>query len=664
MKAQKLNRRQARWSLYLSRFDFALKHVAGKSMRGADSLSKRVDWAEGVKKDNENQVMVKEEWLEVRVMEQLIEELEEEIVKKIKEARDKDKEIIKVVEEMKKAEVKMLRDKEWQIEEGLVLKEGRVYVPKDEKLRVEIIRLHHDTPMAGHGEQWKTIELVTRNYWWPGMTKEVKRYVEGYDQCQRMKNRAEMPVGKLKPNQISEKLWQHISVDFITKLPVSKGHDLILAVCDRFSKMSHFVATTEKTIVEGLARMFRDNVWKLHGLLESMISDRGPQFVVGLTRELNKMLGIETKLSTAYHPETDSQTERINQELEQYLRMYVNHRQNNWAEWLAMAEFAFNNKMHTATKMSLFQVNYGREPRMGFDIRKKGKNEKAEEFVKEMKERHEKARAALVKLQEEMKRQADRNRKEVEEYRVGDKVLISIKDFSKELMKRATKKLTEKFIGPYVVRKIVSENAVELELPALLRIHLVVNVRRIVKYREQVERQKKILPPPVEVASKKGYEVEEILDRQERRDKTKYLVKWKGYTAEENTWEGLENLKNAGEKIKEFEKGRFEEEIQKIRMKKGKEMKLNLEAEEFIRGELLRRYTAKLLYRWDNKKFDEEYLKKLQRNWNRWKNNRKEGEKEEYMKTLEENVEWNEKDEKMSKIIWKDEKEVLLKVEP
>ena len=328
--------------------------------------------------------------------------------------------------------------------------------------------------------------------------------------------------------------------------------------------------------------------------------------------------------------------------------MYVNHKQNNWSEWLATAEFAFNNKVHTATKMSPFQVNYGRKLRMDFDIRKKEKNEKAEEFVKEMKERHEEARIALVKSQEEMKRQADRKRKEAEEYRVGNKVLISTKDFSAELMKRATKKLTEKFIGPYVVRKIVSENAVELELPASLRIHPVVNVRRIVKYREQVEGQKKIPPPPVEVASEKEYEVEEILDRQERRGKTKYLVKWKGYTAEENTWEGLENLKNAMKKVEEFEKERFEEEIQRIRMKKGKEMKLNPEAEEFKKGELLGRYTVKLLYGWNDKKFDEEYLKKLERNWNRWKNDRKEGEKE-YVKKLEEGLEWNEKNKQRSK---------------
>ena len=213
-----------------------------------------------------------------------------------------------------------------------MLKEGRVYVPKDEKLRLEIIWLHHDMLIAGNGEQWKMVELVTRNYWWPGVTKEVKRYVEGYDQCQRMKNRVEMLAGKLRSNQIPERLWQHISVNFITKLLVSKDHDSILVVCDRFSKMSHFVTTTEKTMAEGLARLFRDNMWKLYRLPESVILNRGLQFAAEMTKKLNKMLGIETKLSMAYHPETDGQMERTNQELEQYLRIYVNHRQNNWAE--------------------------------------------------------------------------------------------------------------------------------------------------------------------------------------------------------------------------------------------------------------------------------------------------------------------------------------------
>ena len=133
-------------------------------------------------------------------------------------------------------------------------------MPKDEKLRIEIIRLHYDIPIEGYEGQWKTVELVTRNFWWPGVTKEVKRYVEGCDACQRNKNHIEQPAGKLMPNSIPEKLWTHILADFITKLPLAQGYDSILVVVDRLTKMVHFIPTTEKTSAEGLARLFRDNV--------------------------------------------------------------------------------------------------------------------------------------------------------------------------------------------------------------------------------------------------------------------------------------------------------------------------------------------------------------------------------------------------------------------
>jgi len=126
-------------------------------------------------------------------------------------------------------------------------------------------------------------------------------------------------------NSIPEKVWTHISADFITKLPLAQGYDSILVVVDRFTKMAHFIPTTEKTSAEGLARLFRDNIWKLHRLPDSIISDRGLQFAMGIMRELNCMLGIETKLSTAFYPQIDSQTERMNQELEQYLYMFIDH---------------------------------------------------------------------------------------------------------------------------------------------------------------------------------------------------------------------------------------------------------------------------------------------------------------------------------------------------
>jgi len=276
-------------------------------MGKADGLSRRPDWQEGVEKDNEDRMLIRPEW--VREVEIVIEE--GNLKEKIKKAQEGDERVVKAVEELKKARVKTLRNEEWEIEDGVVLKEGRIYIPEGE-LRGEVIQLHHNTLVGGHRERWKMTELVTRNYWWPGIMKEVGRYVDGYDICQRYKNRSEAPAGKLMPNAIPEKLWSHISADFITKLPLAQGYDAILVVCDRFNKMVHFIATMEKTSAEGLVKLFQDQVWRLHGLPESIISDRGVQFAAGMMKELNNLLGIQTKLSTAYHPQMDGQTERIN----------------------------------------------------------------------------------------------------------------------------------------------------------------------------------------------------------------------------------------------------------------------------------------------------------------------------------------------------------------
>jgi len=153
---------------------------------------------------------------------------------------------------------------------------------------------------------------VTRNYWWPEITRDVGRYMEGCDLCQRMKNRTEEVAGKSKLSEVPEKPWSHLTVDFITKLLIVAGKDTILVVCNQLSKITHFVATTKGTSAEGLARLFRDNMWKLHVLPESVVSDRGPQFAAELTKELNRMLEIEMRLSTAFHPQTDGQTEQMN----------------------------------------------------------------------------------------------------------------------------------------------------------------------------------------------------------------------------------------------------------------------------------------------------------------------------------------------------------------
>jgi len=216
----------------------------------------------------------------------------------------------------------------------------------------------------------------------------------------------------------------------------------------------------------------------LHRLSESIVLDQEPQFAAGLMKELNRMLGIKMKLLMAFHTQTDGQTEHMNQELEQYLRFFVENRQKDWPEWLASAEFVVNNKTHTVTKISPFMANYGRELRMERDIRKKEKVESVTKFIEKMKKMHEEAAVALKKIQKEMKQYADRNRRETEEWKKGDRVMLSTKDLV--FKERLVQKLMERYVGLYVIEKIVSLNVVKLRLPSSMKIHPVVNVNQIV----------------------------------------------------------------------------------------------------------------------------------------------------------------------------------------
>jgi len=238
------------------------------------------------------------------------------------------------------------------------------------------------------------------------------------------------------------------------------------------------------------------------------------QFAVGMMKEVNNLLGIQTKLSTAYHLQIDRQTERINQELEQYLRVFIDYRQEQWPDWLETAEFAYNNKIHAATKNSPFKVNYGQDPRMEFEGRRKAKYEAAGKFVKKMRKIQEEAKAVLEKAQEEMRKFVDRKRGKGEEYRVGDLVLLSTKDLKWQIKGRKSKKLTECFMGPYKIKEIVSSNAIELELPKSIRIHPIVNVSRVRLYKPRVEEQKKALLKPVIIKGEEEFKVEKTLNKQ------------------------------------------------------------------------------------------------------------------------------------------------------
>jgi len=202
----------------------------------------------------------------------------------------------------------------------------------------------------------------------------------------------------------------------------------------------------------------------------------------------------------------------------------------------------------------------------------------------------------------------------MEEYKVGDLVMLSTKDLKYQMVGRRTEKLMERFIGPYKIKKIVSMNAVELELPSMIKIHPVVNISRVRRYIGQVEEQRKEQPLPVIIEGEEEWEVERILNKWRVRGKDKYLVHWKGFTAESNTWEGRENLKNTQEAIKEFEK-EYRQDMEDVAQQEREETT-------FKRGELPGKFTAKMLYGWSDKRYDQEYWGRLERNWRRWKGKR------------------------------------------
>ena len=239
------------------------------------------------------------------------------------------------------------------------------------------------------------------------------------------------------------------------------------------------------------------------------------------------------------------------------------------------------------------------------DIRKKEKVESTTEFVERMKKVYEEAGAALKRTQKEIKKCVDHNRKETEDWKKRDRVLLSIKDLV--FRERPTRKLMERYIGLYAIEEVVLTNKVKLRLPMSMRIHPVVNISWIVWYKKQVKGQKKEEGKPVEIEKVKEWEVEKILNKKKIRGVEKYLVWWKEFMAEGDTWKRKENLKNVGEALEEFE-GRMNAEIRR-------QEKIDMvEERDFRKEELLRKFIAKMLYGWDDRKFEEEYLKKLERN--------------------------------------------------
>jgi hypothetical protein len=570
------NRRQARWAEKISKYDFVIIFRPGKEGGKPDALSRRPDYKEQAQLGDRTMTFLKPEQVDTSAIKERSQEtkisaqsarteLREDMGLKqaILDALPRDPTIGEYLNHLR--DPTMERDEEAtellepfaMEEDGLVTRNGLVYVPAGDGIKLQILRGSHDSKTAGHLGQEKTMELITREYYWPGMRKFVNEYIRTCETCARNKTSRRQRHGQLHPLPIPEGPWQSVSMDFIVELPPSQGYDTIYVCVDRFTKMAHFCPTTTKISAEGTADLYLRHVFKNHGIPRDIVSDRGPQFVSKFTRALLDLCDIQGNRSTAFHPESDGQTERVNQTLEQYLRTYCGHHQDDWSQLLPLAEFVYNNAKSASTGMSPFYANYGYHPRHTIKVKQNHQdngtmNPSAEALRERFDKVHKELREHLEGAQQAYKRSHDRKTREPPLFRPGDLVWLNRTNIKTT---RPSQKLDRKRMGPFKIMEAVGESklAFRLELPRTMRIHPVFHVRLLDQYHpNKVPGRTQPPPPPELVEGEAEYTVSKILDSRIRRNKLEYLVDWEGYSEDERTWEPAMNMEGAQEAVAEF----------------------------------------------------------------------------------------------------------------
>ncbi|MBW0571849.1 hypothetical protein O181_111564 [Austropuccinia psidii MF-1] len=342
---------QAHWAEFLSEFHFSITYLPGRLATLLDALSCQDDMypergVDFISKNHQNfhQVLKQNEIKESRFFSIKV-EVFSDLVDQIQKALWQDKDYKETLKQLARGE--SVSDYTLEPQAKLLLFKDRVVIPSNNELQLDILQRCHDLLLTGHPGQEKTLKLIKRYFYWAGMNQIIKDYVSSCQKCSRNKNIHHKKFGLLKPLQITSGPWNSLSMYFITQLPLSSSFDSILVVVDRFSKMAIFIPTYQTIIALGLAQLFISHLFSKHGLPISIVNDRGSLFVSSFWTQLCQQLKISRDLSTAFHPETDGQTERVNQILEQYLQMYVSYHQDYWHTWLPLAEFAYNNSEHS-----------------------------------------------------------------------------------------------------------------------------------------------------------------------------------------------------------------------------------------------------------------------------------------------------------------------------
>ncbi|KAF8756697.1 hypothetical protein RHS01_04274 [Rhizoctonia solani] len=528
--AQTFNCRHARWQIFLSNFNFEIHYCPGKQSGKPDALSRRSDYTD---KPQEPEIMLPAEVFANTLEEEL--EIVMEICSKLREDPSLEQIIQFLTEDADNAPPSICeayRDYDW--EEDLLWYQGKLVVPDSETLKEQLLREFHNSPPAGHPGQQRTLELLSCNYWWPGMKSSAKEWVECCPTCQ-ANRQAHVPVIALKPLEVPPFLFHTISYNFITRFPKSQGNNAILVVIDSFSKFGHFIPTTKKCQTkeqhspENSSEPFTNN-W----------------------------------VSTHPSPLLTTPT--------------ADH--SDWAKWLPLAEYAYNNARHAATGKTPFKLVYGRNPVMNpsnVPANVPEADNVADTLAQEWKE----AELALRMSKEKMAR----NKGITLEYSVGDKVWLDGKNVE---LRTNSNKLDPKQLGPFEITEKISSHAYCLKLPDVrannyhrdltelkatadkgldktntgmtletLKIHNVFYVGLLSKVHELPSQPLPDRPPPETIEGEEEYKVKQIIDSKRQRGKWFYLIKWKGYSLEDNSWEPEELLEHSQDKIKRFNQARL-----------------------------------------------------------------------------------------------------------
>lgn len=595
-----LNQRQVRWSEFLSQYNFRIVYRPGNKAIRPDALSRRHEDRPSSSNPNDERLKNRERTLlpadkfDIDLYNELTSEVTlapadllvpmedkpiDELVTDAYARSAMAADLILTVEnplatKWPKEYRQMMRValQDCRVLEGKLYYRDKLWIPPDDELKVQIIYRTHSSGPAGHPGRTKTIDLLSRSYWWPQMHQEVAAYVQACELCKRTKSSKSAPPGFLKPLPVPFRAWSDISIDYITPLPDCKFYDStfkhILVVVCRLTKMRHFIGTRSLNTDE-LVDAFVSRVYTLHGLPDNIISDRGTQFVSGFWTQLSERLGVTLRHSSAFHPETDGQTERINSVLEQYLRAFVNFHQDDWMEWLPLAEFASNNLVSETTGCSPFFANYGFNPHLGTEPSKpcppdmtlaqkreffKG-NKTADRMERILEQLQALAKQAVATYEEN----ANRHRSDSPRYIAGQQVYVNTKNMKTS---RKAKKLDDKWVGPFVIEKAYPRSCL-VKLPENVRIFPVFHhsllipahdgtrfpaQRQINESESRTTRGRVLERDDGEVEPVQKWEFEGIMDNHDE-DGHHYLIKWKHQAP---TWQKASDLKGNEKVVAEY----------------------------------------------------------------------------------------------------------------